>query len=1335
MIKLYNWKVLGLVISLFLSAQFGKAQTPVLVAGTATKTATQSGNWTSGSTWGGSIPSNNARVLIPNGITVTVNSMVSQEMKSIRIANGGKLKFAPNVNTELRTEYLVSEMMGTLEIGTSANRIATGSTASLVFAERGGTSSSFDPERFAPGAVLMGPTTMFGAQKTSWLALQQNLAAGAIQMTLETTPSGWQVGDQLVIAGTDPITNASATGTNVNEFKRDEVVTITNVTGKIVDFTPALQWGHGAPSQAPNLDVHVANLSRNIIVSSERTEVASISGSYRKPRGHLMFMHNMNVELNHMSTNNLGRTDKKIVLDDYDFGALDRSSNTGSPVANGKKNPRGRYSIHFHRGGLDQSMSSLPYAVPETPLPTPVRVEGCVVNNDPGWAFVNHSSRVDFVRNVSYNVVGGAFNTEAGNETGSFVQNIAIRTVNDTNPIMPAPRPRNSYVAENSTTALADLREERQDFAWQGDGFWLHGTGVTVSGNVVSGCTGHAYVYWVDGLIERGLGMARGDIDAHVPAAEFPAQNAALKSWKQQNPGFVLDIWYLQPRPFTGNTAYGFVRGVQTYYVHTDFHRNTSNSSSLGNPNVYFNDLPATYKDQLNLILDNTTLWNIGRVGFEHNHTTNVTIQNSRIVGYGSRTGHENYGTNPAPSFLSNEPEVIGIDLDFYQNTQEWTLRDNIIEGFSGNAVGLTTTKNAQLTIDGGTFNNSGADIVVTNASEKFFSLTGESIYFGVGMESTDPTQATVNIQGNINFLNPSNNIVMDAQILYNRIGQKGFSMLGFQIKEDPLHFFAPQEITLNFGPFNNSRLYFDEQDAGFTPITSANRCGFGEFSSQCVSNSYRNKTNAQLNSQYGRSFLGEVTPTSAVTHPIIVGGKATNVGAVGGGCNWSTINSNNFESGWGIWNDGGSDARRSSSDAAYSNGTYSIRLRDNTYTSVMTTDNIDLSGVNEVRVSFSYYARSMDNSNEDFWLQVSNNGGSSYTTVEEWNRNDEFVNNQRYNDVVTIPGPFASNSRLRFRCDASGNSDWVYIDDAVIEGCSGGAGPTQYTLTTSTSGSGSVSLNPSGGTYNSGTKVTATAEPIPGWKFDNWSGASTSTSPSVEITMDADKALIANFSEIPLGSWTKVDDASTLINYTGVWSSWPVSIAYQNTIHWTESTGIASFSFSGTQVRLYGIRDPWSGTANISIDGGTPVSVSEYQSSGENGDVLVYESPVLSNGQHTITVDRTAGEFWIDAFEYFGTSSGSRLTLPERTLSESKFNVYPNPTDGELSIQNLGLKLDETISVELLDLSGKVHYRKTRLMPESNLVTIDLSGVEKGLYFISIQSESVKHISKVLVE
>jgi hypothetical protein len=845
--------------------QLSHGQSAMEVAGTANKTAANSGNWSSPSTWtGNSLPSNDDRILIPSGITVTVDGMIPQEFKSVRIANGGKLEFATNVNTELRTEYLFNGMTGTLEIGTSSNKIATGVKASLVFAERGGTTNSEDPSRFAPGAVLMGTTTMHGADKTSWLALQVHPSAGATQFVLKSAPVGWEIGDQLVVAGTDPITNASISSTS--EFERDEVVTITSVSGNTVTFTPALVRDHKAPAEASDLDVHVANLSRNIVISSENTSVTSLSGDFRKPRGHMMFMHTLNVDVRYVEANNLGRTDKNIILDDWDFEDLDRAQNTGQAVPNGGRNPRGRYSFHFHRGGLDTSVFP---AKPITPLPTPAHVEGCVVNNDPGWAYVNHSSRVNFIKNVSYNVVGGAYNTEAGNETGSFIENIAIRTVNPQNPVMSAPRPRGSYIDGDATLSLADLREGRQDFAWQGDGFWLHGVGVTVQGNIVSGSTGHAYVYWTDGLIEKNMGMARGDIDAHVPESEFPVQNQSLKDWKATYPNFSLDIWYLQPRPFTQNTAYNFARGVQTYYVNTEFHRQTDETQT--DPNLWFNDLPSDYKNQLNMVFDQTTLWNIGRRGFMTEISTNITIQNSRVVGYNSRSGFENYGTNPAPAYVNYEPEVIGIDLDHNHNTHRWVISNNTIEGFSGNAVGLALPLNGIITVDGGTFNNAGFDIQVGHPSKHIVNDAGEG--FGVGMLSVAPTKSEILIQGNITFQDPNNNIVLLDEIIYDDIPGEGFPLLG-GAKEDPLYFFAPQEITLNFGPFSNVKAYFDEQDGNHIPLVSnGNACAISD-PTECVSNQYVNKTNTQLNSEFNRSFLGTITPTTAIAHNMVIGGK-----------------------------------------------------------------------------------------------------------------------------------------------------------------------------------------------------------------------------------------------------------------------------------------------------------------------------------------------------------------------------------------------------------------------------------------------------------------------------
>ena len=150
------------------------------------------------------------------------------------------------------------------------------------------------------------------------------------------------------------------------------------------------------------------------------------------------------------------------------------------------------------------------------------------------------------------------------------------------------------------------------------------------------------------------------------------------------------------------------------------------------------------------------------------------------------------------------------------------------------------------------------------------------------------------------------------------------------------------------------------------------------------------------------------------------------------------TIDDEDFEINLGIWNDGGSDCHRNVADAIYAfSGNYCVRLRDNTSSSNMTTDPLDLSSYDEIVVDFTYITRSMENG-EDFWLQISTNG-NTYTTVKSYVSNVDFSNDVREFDQVTIPGPFTSNTTIRFRCDASNNSDWVYIDDVKIsESCNG---------------------------------------------------------------------------------------------------------------------------------------------------------------------------------------------------------------------------------------------------------------------------------------------------------
>ncbi len=144
----------------------------------------------------------------------------------------------------------------------------------------------------------------------------------------------------------------------------------------------------------------------------------------------------------------------------------------------------------------------------------------------------------------------------------------------------------------------------------------------------------------------------------------------------------------------------------------------------------------------------------------------------------------------------------------------------------------------------------------------------------------------------------------------------------------------------------------------------------------------------------------------------------------------WTVITSNNFESGWGNFVDGGTDVRRNINDSAFAHdGSYCVRLRDNTTTSLITQSGVNLSGYSEAKVEFWFIASSME-SGEDLWLQISTNNGASYTTVASWVSGTSFNNLSFYNPTVTIP---TNTTNIRFRCDASADNDLVYLDQIVL--------------------------------------------------------------------------------------------------------------------------------------------------------------------------------------------------------------------------------------------------------------------------------------------------------------
>lgn len=149
-----------------------------------------------------------------------------------------------------------------------------------------------------------------------------------------------------------------------------------------------------------------------------------------------------------------------------------------------------------------------------------------------------------------------------------------------------------------------------------------------------------------------------------------------------------------------------------------------------------------------------------------------------------------------------------------------------------------------------------------------------------------------------------------------------------------------------------------------------------------------------------------------------------------------TTIDFENFNSGFGIWIDGGSNCDLRTDNRP--NNTQSVRLRDDNNGASMQTGNLNLSTYGSVTFSFEYETNSME-TGESFEIQYSSNGGSTWSSLVSYVSGTDFNNGTDYFPTLTLSNyvyTFTSNSRFRIiNTNASDTNDRVYIDNVTITG------------------------------------------------------------------------------------------------------------------------------------------------------------------------------------------------------------------------------------------------------------------------------------------------------------
>jgi len=181
-------------------------------------------------------------------------------------------------------------------------------------------------------------------------------------------------------------------------------------------------------------------------------------------------------------------------------------------------------------------------------------------------------------------------------------------------------------------------------------------------------------------------------------------------------------------------------------------------------------------------------------------------------------------------------------------------------------------------------------------------------------------------------------------------------------------------------------------------------------------------------------------------------------------------------------------------------------------------------------------------------------------------------------------------------------------------------------------------------------------------------SSTSISLSFSSDITIDTETGLVMNGAAVNENNRLVIylDDitegtARNQFEYVGSWSYGSESSAYEGDNHWNGDTDeYYMVRFYGIQIEVYGARAPGHGIAAMSVDGSGETMV-DYYAGSRSDQVLMYTSPVLSAGNHTLKVRVTGNQnanadgvvVNADMVKIIVSDSSSTTSVPSGTLGD----------------------------------------------------------------------------------
>jgi uncharacterized repeat protein (TIGR02543 family) len=228
--------------------------------------------------------------------------------------------------------------------------------------------------------------------------------------------------------------------------------------------------------------------------------------------------------------------------------------------------------------------------------------------------------------------------------------------------------------------------------------------------------------------------------------------------------------------------------------------------------------------------------------------------------------------------------------------------------------------------------------------------------------------------------------------------------------------------------------------------------------------------------------------------------------------------------------------------------------------------------------------------------------------------------------------------------------------------------GTSTFALNT-TGVNGTVAKLPNTATYNSGATVVLTPTPATGFVFTSWSGDATGTANPLTVTMNANKNITANFTAIPVGTFTL---NVTALNGTVVKNPSLVSYANGATVQLTATpaTGFIFTSWSGDATgSVSPVTVTMNGNKNVTANFTAAVHAGPLNINlGSAGDFAVLGGSGVSNTGVTTRIIGDVGSFPTATIDGLlaGNVNGILYMTADPIVGQAKIDLTTAYNDGQ---------------------------------------------------------------------